>query len=74
MGRTRKDSRQGTVVEVVRSPDSAFDLFLNRRLDREHIHEDGLAQELCVRFGYCGEEYDQILLQLNKDGRVKLSF
>ena len=74
MSRTRKDSRQGTVVEVVKRPDGTFDVFLNHKLDREGIRENWLPQELCVRFGYCGEEYDQILLKLKQDGSATVSF
>jgi hypothetical protein len=48
MSRTRKDSRQGTVIEVIRREDGAFDLFLNRKLDHECIHEDGLLDVLCA--------------------------
>jgi hypothetical protein len=72
MSRTRKDSRQGTVIELVKRSDGAFDLFLNRELDREGIHEDGLMDVLCVRFGYCGEEYDSTLHEVNQNGRAKM--
>jgi hypothetical protein len=75
LGRTYKDSRrQGTVVEVLKRTDGAFDLFINRKLDREGVHEDGLPAELCVRFGYCGQEYDDLLKQLHQSGRVEVSF
>jgi hypothetical protein len=71
MSRTRKDSRQGTVIEVLKREDGTFDLFLNRRLDHGGIHEDGLADVLCVRFGYCGDEFDAIVHELNQNGRVE---
>ena len=74
MGRTYKDSRQATVVEVLKRPDGTFDLYINRTLDREAIHSDGLPDELCVRFGYCGQEYDDLLKQLHQSGRVELRF
>ena len=47
---------------------------LNGELDREHIHEKWLNEELCVRFGFCGKEYDSILNELTKSGRKKLVF
>lgn len=72
MGRTYKDARQNRVLEVVKREDGTFDLFLNRRLYLGQISEDGLPQELCVRFGYCGEEYDAILLELEQSGKKKL--
>jgi hypothetical protein len=71
MSRTRKDSRQGTVIEVIKREDGTFDLFLNRSLDRGDIPEDGLMDVLCVRFGYCADEFDAILDELNKNGRVE---
>ena len=56
MGRTSEDAKQNRVLEIVKRQDGTFDLFLNRRLYRGQI-PDGLPQELCVRFGYCGQEY-----------------
>jgi hypothetical protein len=76
VSRTRKDSRKATnrVLEVVRMDDGTFDLFMNGKLDRERIPEDGLNEQLCVRFGFCGEEYDSILHELAENGRKKLLF
>ena len=71
MSRTRKDSRQGTVIEVIKREDGTFDLFLNRKLDHGRIHEDGLSEVLCVRFGYCADEFEAILFELNQDGRAE---
>jgi hypothetical protein len=72
MSRTRKDSKQGTVLELVKREDGCFDFFVNRKLDREAIHEDWLTDILCVRFGYCGSEYDAILHKVNQNGRVEI--
>jgi len=72
MGRTYKDVKQNRVLEVVKREDGTFDLFLNRRLFRGKVHEEGLPQELCVRFGYCGEEYDSILRAVDEFGRKEL--
>jgi hypothetical protein len=74
VSRTRKDSRRATnrVLEVVRMDDGTFGLSLNGKLDRERIPEDGLNEQLCVRFGFCGEEYDSILHELAENGRKKL--
>jgi len=76
MSRTRKDSTQNrsTVLELVKRHDGRFDIFLNRKLDRSGILEEWLPEELCVRFGFCGEEYDSILNDVNKKGRMKLVF
>jgi hypothetical protein len=72
MSRTHKDSRQGATVELIKRQDGTFDLFRNRELEREGIHEDGMMDVLCVRFGYCGEEYDAMLHKLKQDGRIEL--
>jgi hypothetical protein len=58
VSRTRKDANQtaSTALEVVKREDGTFDLLLNRKLDRSRIPEAWLREELCVRFGFCGEE------------------
>ena len=72
MGRTRKDSRwQGTVIRVVKREDDTFDLILNRELSKEAIHRDGLEDILCVRFGYCQDEFAAILRELDENGRAE---
>jgi hypothetical protein len=76
VSRTRKDSRKATnrILEVVRRDDGTFDLLMNGKLDRGRIPEDGLNEQLCVRFGFCGDEYDSILHELVENGRKKLFF
>jgi hypothetical protein len=49
-------------------------IHMNGELDRGRIKEDGLNEQLCVRFGVCGKEYDSILLELVENGRKKLFF
>ena len=76
VSRTQKDSKQtaSTVLEIIRRDDGAFDLFLDGRPDRTNIAEKWLNEEVCVRFGFCGEEYDSILSDLIKDGRARVVF
>ncbi len=76
MSRTRKDSTQNTnrSLEVVKRDDGAFDLFLNQTLHRGAIPEAWLPEVLCLRFGFCGEEYRSILRELNQNGRTTLLF
>jgi hypothetical protein len=71
MSRTHKDSRQGTVIRVVKREDGTFDLFLNRELNQQQIRADGLVDVLCVRFGYCQDEFDAIVSELNQYGRAE---
>ena len=76
MSRTTKDSNQTriTILELVRTADGAFDLFLNGKLDRSGVAEQFLNHELCVRFGFCGEEYDAILRGVEQNGRAEVRF
>ena len=73
MSRTRKDSYQGTVVEVVKRLDGGFDVFLTRKLQREGIDEQGLGDVLCRRFGYCQGEFVAILDELSRNGMWKIT-
>ena len=78
MSRTRKDSSRlktkFTVLELVKRADGIFDLFVNGTLHRGDIEERWLPEELCVRFGFCGSEYDAILLEANESGRSKVMY
>lgn len=76
MSRTRKDTRyrKETVIEVIKRQDGTFDLFRNRELNHKGIQEEWLAEVLCRRFGYCGHDFDEILLELNKNGRAERRF
>jgi hypothetical protein len=75
VSRTRRDSQpRNTIVELVRKIDGTFDLFLNTKLDRSNVPEQYLNDELCVRFGFCGEEYDAILSQVKQKGRAEVRF
>jgi hypothetical protein len=73
---TRKDANlpASTALEVIKRDDSTFDLLLNRELGRSHIPEAWLPEELCVRFGFCGEEYDSNLREVNQNGRATIMF
>lgn len=76
MSRTRKNPKhiQPTILEVIKRNDGTFDILLNHRLDRKRIPERWLADEICVRFGFCGEEYDSILREIDQDGRSVRNF
>lgn len=76
MSRARKDSNQprNSILELVRKMDGAFDLFLNGKLGRSNVSEQYLNDELCVRFGFCGEEYNAILSHVKQKGRAEVRF
>jgi hypothetical protein len=71
MSRTRKDSRRatGTVLEIVKTENGGFDIYLNRELRGHHDFEDSLTHYLCAGLGYCGDELEPILHELNLSGR-----
>jgi hypothetical protein len=54
--------------------DGAFDLFLNKELLQHNVQEKWLPDWLCVRFGFCGEEYKSAISELERAGQVKLTF
>jgi hypothetical protein len=76
VSRTRKDSAKTTskVLEIIKRADGTFDLLLNRKPDRGRIPEEWLPEELCVRFGFCCEEYDSILCEVNRNGKKAIFF
>jgi hypothetical protein len=61
-----------TVLEVIKRQDGKYDLFVNHKLDQGEKPESSLPAWLCVRFGFCGEEYDSILLEVNLKGRATI--
>jgi len=75
VSRTKKDSHKirNTVLEVVKRGDGAFDLLVNGKIERSGISERYLPEQLCVRFGFCGEEYEAILRELNQNDRKEIA-
>lgn len=75
MSRTRKDSRkhQGTVIEVIKVGDDAFDLLVNHRVYRTNAPQAALPEWLCVRYGFCGGEYDAILQEIKREGKKTIT-
>jgi len=57
------------VIEVVKVSDDAFDLLINHELYRSNAPESALPEWLCVRYGFCGEEYKAILQEIQREGR-----
>jgi hypothetical protein len=74
MSRTRKDSILAATryFEVVKRDDGAFDLYINQDLFRSQISEQTLQDQLCLKWGYCGAEYDEILSEVQRNGRKRV--
>jgi len=71
VSRTRKDSRKqrGTVIEVIKVGDDAFDLLLNHEVFRRNAPLAALPEWLCVNYGFCGDEYEAILQEIEQEGK-----
>lgn len=78
MARTRKDSVRNAstvrVFEIVRSHEGKVDFFQNGKKAFTGITKDYLAQTLCRNWGFCGEELQPILEDLNQKGAVTVRF
>lgn len=75
MSRTRKDSLTSPVrreLEIVKNDDHTFDLFSDGKQTHAAISERLLNEELCVRYGYCGQEFNSIVEEVNLKGRKTL--
>ena len=57
------------MIEVIKIGDDAFDLLINHEVFRHNAPEAALPEFLCVRYGFCGTEYDAILQEIEANGR-----
>ena len=76
MSRTHKDSRRNARKElrVARREDGLFDVSYLDEMLETGITERSLAELVCIRFGFCGDEFDQILRALNEKGSWTRAF
>jgi hypothetical protein len=58
--------------EFVRREDGCYSVFHNGRLLSDGIAEESQENEFCVRFGFCGQEYEEISRQLRESGKCTL--
>jgi hypothetical protein len=74
--RTRKDERfkktRTISLEVLKNRDGTYEVFWRGERVRSRVPERWLDAELCVGFGFCGEEFEDILRQLNDTGKAKV--
>jgi len=57
--------------EIVGRPDGTFKLFHNSKLVHGSISDRWLEDEL-GKYGFCGQEYEDIRRQLSEFGKVKI--
>jgi hypothetical protein len=78
LSKTRKDSAKGrsyrVELSVVKNPDGTFEVVFNGEQVGTGVPEKWLDTELCTKYGFCGEEYEDILRQLNESGRAALRY
>jgi hypothetical protein len=78
MSKTFKDSARKTtsksVIEVVANGDGTFEIILSQEAVRTGVEKKWLNDELCVKYGFCGDEFDAIMRQLAECGRASIVF
>ncbi len=77
MSKSFKDSDRKatsrTVLEVVADAHGTFEIILNQKVVRVGVEKKWLNDELCVKYGFCGDEFDAIM-QLAVCGRASVVF
>jgi hypothetical protein len=58
------------VLEVIKNDDGTYEVFWKGEHVRSRVQEPWLNEELCVGYGFCGDEYEAIIRQLNDCGRA----
>jgi hypothetical protein len=77
MSDTQKDfARQATrrmILDVIANGNGTFEIVVNGQLVGSGIPDERLRNELCVKYGYGGAEFDAIRAQLDDYGRAKIT-
>jgi len=63
-------NRDEKVLEVRTNDDGTYEVSWNRQLFRSRVEQRWLNDVLCVALGFCGKEYEAIVLQLNATGKA----
>ena len=78
MSKTFKDfarkASSKTVIEVVANGGGSFEIILNQKVVRTGVEKKRLNDELCVKYGFCGNEFDAIMRELAECGRASVVF
>ena len=61
------------VWEFVRNKNGSYAVFKNGKLLSDAIPEQRREDEFCIRFGFCGHEYEEIVRQLRQSGKCTLN-
>ncbi len=60
------------VWEFLRKEDGSYAVFHDGKLLSDSIPEERRESEFCVRFGFCAEEYEEIVRELEPAGKCTL--
>jgi hypothetical protein len=60
------------VWEFVRNKDGTYAVLQNGKLLSDGISEERREDEFCIRFGFCGHEYEEIVRQLRQSEKCTL--
>ena len=60
------------IWNFLRKPDGTYAVSHNGKKLSDSILKKNLNDELCIRYGFCGHEYDAILGQLNRFGKCSV--
>jgi hypothetical protein len=60
------------IWKFLRREDGTYAVFHRGNLLADGIPAAGREEEFCVRFGFCGEEYREIVRQLEESGECTL--
>jgi hypothetical protein len=76
MGKSVKDSRvlrsKRVNLEVRANGDGTYDVFFNNKHVGNRVPEEWLDRDLCVNWGFCGEELRSIRDQLAASGHATM--
>ncbi len=61
------------VWEFVRNENGSYAVFQNGKLLADAIPEERREDEFCIRFGFCGHEYEEIVRHLRQSGKCTLN-
>jgi hypothetical protein len=59
--------------EFVRDTDGTYSVSHRGELLRQSIPEQWFAEEICVKWGFCQSEADEILRQIELHGRASIT-
>ena len=72
MGKTFRDRPKKSIWEFVKNKNGTYSVVHNGILRSDSIAEEWREHEFCVRYGFCGDESEKIVAELDKSGRYTI--